>query len=324
MILIDSGIKYIKNIYCTKLFSRNAVLSKYIKNWDLYLILLFPVTYIIVFKYIPMYGAQIAFKDYIVTKGIMESPWVGLKHFKQFIETPNFVLLIRNTLGISIYQLAIGFPFPILLALSLNYCNNRHFKKLVQMTTYAPYFISVVVLCGIIVQFLSPRYGIVNQIIQLFGGDKVNFLGKPQVFKSIYVWSSVWQTSGWNSIIYMATLAGIDPELHEAAIMDGASKLKRCWSIDIPGIMPTAAILLILNLGNIMNLGFEKAFLLQNPLNLESSEIIQTYVYKMGIVSDVPQYSYSAAIGLFNSIINFILLILVNNIARKTSNSGLW
>lgn len=292
------------------------------KNWDLYLLILPVVLYFIIFKYWPMYGVQIAFKNYIATKGIWGSPWAGMRHFNRFFKSYHFQSLIKNTLGISLYQLIIGFPIPILLALMMNEVRNVKFKKLVQTVTYAPHFLSTVVLVGMMMSILSPRNGVVNQVIQMFGMKPIYFMAEPEWFKSVYVWSGVWQNAGWNSVIYMAALAGIDPGLYEAAIVDGANKRQRIWHINVPGILPTAITLLILNTGKIMALGFEKVFLMQNGLNLISSEVISTYVYKSGLVG--ADYSFSTAVGLFNSIINFILLISVNKISRKVTETSLW
>jgi multiple sugar transport system permease protein/putative aldouronate transport system permease protein len=280
--------------------------------------------YIIVFNYIPIYGAQIAFKNFRITEGIWGSPWVGFEHFKRFFNSYEFERLIGNTLALSIYSLLAGFPFPIILALLLNYVNNERFKKTVQMVTYAPNFISTVVLVGMIMQFLSPQIGIVNNILEALGMERIHFMAKPEYFRHIYVWSGVWQTTGFSSIIYIAALAAIDPQLHEAAIVDGATKVQRIWHIDLPGIMPTAIILLILNSGNILRVGFEKALLMQTPLNLRTAEVIDTYVYKIGLASPTVNYSYPAAIGLFQSVIGFILLVLVNNIAKRVSETSLW
>jgi len=290
----------------------------------LYLILLVPLTYFIIFRYLPMYGAQIAFKDFNAVKGIFGSPWVGFKHFLRFFNSPQFRRVLRNTIGISVYQLAAGFPVPILLALALNNCEFRRFKKFTQMITYAPHFISTVVMVGIIIQFLSPRFGIVNMFIQLIGFEPVSFMGERQLFKTIYVFSGIWQNAGWDSIIYLAALSGIDPTLHEAAIVDGATKFQRNIYIDIRGILPTAIILLILNTGRIMNVGFQKVFLMQNALNLQASEVITTYVYKLGIASSMPNYSYAASIGLFNSLVNLFLIVSVNFLAKRTGESSLW
>ncbi|WP_105614612.1 ABC transporter permease [Vallitalea okinawensis] len=292
------------------------------KDYQLYLFLLPGIIYFIIFHYIPMYGVQIAFRDFIDIKGIWGSPWVGLKHFERFISSYQFWRLMINTLGISFYQLAAGFPIPILLALMLNQTVNKRFKKVVQTVTYAPHFISIVVLVGMIQMFLSPRNGFVNVMLMALGKDPIVFLAKAEWYKTIYVLSGIWQGAGWGSIIYLAALAGINIELYEAAKVDGASKFQIIRHIDIPGIMPTAVILLILSLGRIMNVGFQKAYLLQNDMNLKSSEIISTYVYKVGLIE--AQYSYSAAIGLFNTIINIILLVSVNRLAKKLTETSLW
>lgn len=283
---------------------------------------LVPFIFIIVFHYIPMYGAQIAFKQFVASQGIIRSPWVGLKYFKRLFQSYYFGRVIKNTLGISFYQLAAGFPFPIILALSLNEVRNVFYKKTVQMITYMPYFISTAVIVGIILQVLNPRFGIVNRLMTAVGFADINFMARPDLFKTIYVLSGIWQTAGYGAIIYLAALSAIDPTLHESAIADGATKLQRIWHIDLPGILPTIVILLILRTGSIMNLGFEKVYLMQNPLNLRSSEIISTYVYKMGLLQN--DYSFAAAVGLFNSVINFILLITVNQIAKRLGQASLW
>jgi multiple sugar transport system permease protein/putative aldouronate transport system permease protein len=292
--------------------------------WRLYVLLALPVAYLLVFKYYPMYGAQIAFKDFTATKGIMGSDWVGFKHFIRFFHSYEFSRLLQNTLLLSVYSLVAGFPFPIILALCLNYVQKSSFKKSVQMITYAPHFISVVVMVGIIIELLDPSRGLFNNLLRVFGFQPINFLAKPEYFKSIFVWSGVWQSVGFSCIIYLAALAGIDPSLHEAAIVDGATKLQRMRHIDLPGIMPIAVILLILNTGHILDIGFEKVLLLQNPLNLRTSEVIDTYVYKVGLTSQAMNYSYTTAIGLFKSVVGFILLIAINNIARKTKQASLW
>lgn len=294
------------------------------KNWQLYIILALPLAYFVIFHYLPMYGAQIAFREFIAVRGIWESPWVGFDQFIKFFRSYQFERVVGNTIGIAVYMLAAGFPIPIILALMINNSESRRFKKTAQMVTYAPHFISTVVLVGLVIQFLSPRFGAVNAVITAFGGEPILFMGEPNLFKSVYVWSGVWQEAGWGTIIYLAALAGIDPTLHEAAIVDGATKIQRTWHIDVPGILPTAIVILILRVGQLMNIGFEKVFLMQNPLNLQSSEIIQTYVYKIGIAADLPNYSYSAAIGLFNSLINFMLIVIVNEIAKRVSNTSLW
>jgi len=294
------------------------------KNRQLYLIVLLPVVYIIVFGYVPLYGAQIAFRDYRAADGFWGSQWVGLKYFIMFIKSYQFTRVLRNTLVISVYSMIAGFPIPILLALALNNTRSGPLKKIVQMATYAPHFISTVVMGGIIIQFLSLQYGIVNRLIEALGGEAVMFMGIPAFFSSIYVWSDVWQGMGWNSIIYLSALSAIDPQLHEAAIVDGASQLKRILHIDLPGILPTVVILFILNTGQLLNLGVEKILLLQNSMNLEASESISTYLYKIAFASGMPNYSYSAAIGLFNAVVNFVMILTVNKIAGRFGGISLW
>ncbi|HOJ08970.1 MAG TPA: ABC transporter permease subunit [Clostridiales bacterium] len=300
----------------------NNVWKKVIKNYELYIFILPALLYFLIFHYGPMYGIQIAFKDFIATKGIWGSPWTGMKHFNYFFKSYYFNLLIKNTVGIALYSMAAGFPIPIILALLLNELKNEKFKKLVQNVTYAPHFISTVVMVGMILAFLAPSNGIINGIIKALGGEPIPFMSKPSMFRSIYVWTGVWQSAGWSSIIYLAALSGIDTQLHEAAIVDGATRLQRIRHINIPGIMPTMVIILILNSGSIMNVGFEKVFLMQNSLNMETSDVISTYVYRMGLLN--AQYSFSSAVGFFNSVINFTLLIIVNNIAKKLNETSLW
>ena len=278
--------------------------------------------FFLVFHYAPMYGVQIAFKKFSAVRGIVGSPWRGLYYFQQFFDSYLFGELIGNTLGLSLYSLAVGFPTPILLALMMNELRSERVKRVVQTITYAPHFISMVVMCSMIILFLSPSSGVLNRIIELLGGQSVYFMGKPEYFKTIYVLSGVWQNTGWSSIIYMAALSGIDPQLHEAATIDGASRLQRVWHINLPGILPTAVILLIMNCGSLMSIGFEKAFLLMNDLNRASAEIISTFVYQRGLIDR--NYSSAAAIGLFNSVINLILLFVVNTIARRISDTSLW
>lgn len=292
------------------------------KHWQLYLVILVPMLYVAIFKYVPMFGVLIAFKDYNVIQGVFGSPWAGFKYFRQFFETPFFWQYLKNTLGITLYGLLVGFPAPILLALALNEIRGGFFKKSVQLVTYAPYFISTVIMVSILIVNLSPNVGLISNLLQLFGLDPVNLMGKPELFKTIYVWSDVWQYTGYGAIIYIAALAGVNPELYEAAKVDGASRLQKIRNIDIPSLVPVTVILLILSLGNIMSLGFEKIYLMQNPLNLTTSEVISTYVYKVGLLS--ADFSFSTAIGLFNSVINFLMLILVNYIAKKLSSSSLW
>ncbi|WP_243739963.1 ABC transporter permease [Aureibacillus halotolerans] len=291
------------------------------KNWDLYLLVLPVVIYFLVFKYFPMYGVQIAFKDFIATQGILGSEWVGFEHFIRFFDSFYFWRLLSNTIGISLYGLAVGFPIPILLALLLNEVKNKHGKSFVQTVTYAPHFLSTVVVVGMLFLFLSPN-GAINQLLSFIGLSEILFLTEPEWFKTTYVFSSVWQQMGWSSIIYLAALAGIDPQLHEAAKMDGASRLQRIWHVNLPGIKATIIILLILQTGSILSVGFEKVFLMQNDLNMEASDVIATHIYRTGIVG--AQYSYSAAIGLFESLLNFFILLAVNFAAKKTSNTSLW
>ncbi|WJH35397.1 ABC transporter permease subunit [Paenibacillus aurantius] len=298
--------------------------KRLVRSWQLYVLMALPFLYLILFKYVPIYGAQIAFKNFTVTKGIWGSDWVGLKHFDRFVHSYDFWRILRNTLILSFYNLAAGFPFPILLALGLNYLKSVRFRRIVQMVTYAPHFISIVVIVGIVKELLDPRTGILNKLLGFLGIAPINFMGEISYFSSLYVWSDVWQHAGFNCIIFLAALASIDPSLHEAAVMDGASKLRRMWHIDLPGIMPMAIIVLILNTGHILDVGFEKVLLMQNPINLKASEIIDTYVYKVGLTSQVANYSYSTAIGLFKSIINLILLLTVNKIAQKTKQGSLW
>lgn len=292
------------------------------KNRILYIMVLPVVVYYVIFAYIPMSGIVMAFKDYKIKLGLFESPWVGLKYFERFFGSYNFVLLLKNTVGISLYSLIVGFPIPVFFALCLNYLKNKYLKKTIQMVSYAPYFISTVVICGMLAIFMDKDTGIFNQIIAAFGGKPQAFLSKGRYFKSIYVWSGVWQTMGYNSIIYISALSGIDQSLHEAAIMDGANIFQRMRHIDIPGIKPTIIMLFILQMGSVMNVGFEKVFLLQNDLNMSASDVINTYVYRVGLVQN--NYSYSTAVGLFNSVINLALVIAANQFSKKFAHESLW
>lgn len=305
-----------------KVSIRSNLNKAFKRHWQLYLLVIPPVLYFLIFKYIPMANAVIAFKDYNVVQGIWGSEWAGLKYFKLFFENPSFWPLVKNTLVLSLYTLLVGFPIPIILALLLNEIRQGIFKRSVQMVTYAPYFISTVVIVSMLTLILSPRLGIVNDVLAIFGLESINFLGEPGMFRSVYVWSDVWQHTGYNAIIYIAALAGVNPELYEAAKVDGASRLQKIIHIDIPSIMPVMVIILILNVGNIMAIGFEKVYLLQNPLNLATSEIIATYVYKVGLLN--ANFSFATAVGLFNSVINLILLLSVNTIAKRISNNSLW
>ncbi|WP_344165783.1 ABC transporter permease [Kribbella yunnanensis] len=292
------------------------------RHWTLYLLMVVPLIWFAVFKYIPMSNAVLAFKSFNITKGIWGSPWVGWQNFELFFNNPVFWNLVKNTFLLSVYTVAASFPLAIALALGLNEIRNGLFKRTVQMVTYAPYFISTVVVVSMTILVLSPRLGIVNEGLGFFGVPAVDFLGNPDYFRHIYVWSDVWQTTGYSAVIYLAALSGIDPALHESARIDGASRLQRIRHVDLPGIMPTAVIILVLAVGNIMAIGFEKAFLFQNPLNLSESEIIATYVYKTGLLN--ADFSTATAVGLFNSVINLVLLLGVNTIAKRVTGNGLW
>jgi putative aldouronate transport system permease protein len=293
-------------------------------NRQLLFMMAVPLAWLLIFRYGPMYGAQIAFRNYSPVRGFWESPWVGLRHFSRFLQSPTFLSLIGNTLGVSLYSLAAGFPVPILLALALQYSGGGRFRRVVQTVSYAPHFISTVVIVGILMLLLNPRDGVVNQFLGVLGMDPVYFMAEPRMFRSLYVWSGVWQSAGFGSVIYLAALSAVDPQLHEAAVMDGASKVRRIWHIDLPGIMPTAVILLILSFGGILSVGFEKAFLMQNDLNVGTAEVIDTYVYKIGLASAGANPSYAAAIGLFQSIIGFFLVVGVNAVSRRLTEASLW
>jgi putative aldouronate transport system permease protein len=302
-------------------FNHTLALMK--RNYMLYIFLLPALLYLALFNYAPMYGIQIAFKNFVASQGILGSKWVGFKWFQTFFNSPRFWQILVNTLSVSLYMLVAGFPIPIILALVINCIPGQGFKRVAQTVTYMPHFISIVVLVGMMSVFFSPRSGFINTIIGSLGGPSdTYFFGTPEYFRHLYVWSGVWQSSGWGSIIYIAALSGVSPELHESATLDGATRIQRIWYIDIPSIVPTMVILLILNCGSLMNVGFEKAFLMQNSLNLDVAEVISTYTYKIGLQHF--EYSYSAAIGLFNNIINFIILVLVNRFAKKISGSSLW
>lgn len=287
--------------------------------------LVIPVVYIIIFAYIPMMGAQIAFREYNVLDGIWGSPWVGLDNLKRFFNSYQLPRVVPNTIILSLYSLVAGFPFPIILALMLNTVRSSKYKRFVQTVTYMPYFISVVVLVGMLLQFLNPRIGLYGVLYRLISGEQApDILANPAAFRSIYVWSGIWQGTGWNAIVYIATLSAVDPELHEAAQIDGASRWQRVLHIDVPVIIPTASILLILSAGRIMSVGFEKVYLLQNNLNLRTTEVISTHVYKIGLAAGGGDFSYATAIDLFNGVINFILLIAVNKFSKKLGQSGLF
>lgn len=294
-------------------------------RWQLYVFLVIPIIYIILFNYVPMFGIQLAFKKFNARLGIWGSPWVGFDQFVKFFTSYQFTRVIKNTLTISFYGLLAGFPLPIMLALVLNSIRNGRYKKVVQTITYLPYFISLVVMVGILTQMLNPRIGMVANLYSLLSGkDAPDLMSNPHAFPHIYVWSGVWQSLGYNSIIYIAALSGVDAELHEAAEVDGASRFQRIIHIDLPTILPTAAIMLILNAGQIMNIGFDKPYLMQNSLNLSASEVISTYVYKVGIASSTNDFSYATAIDLFNSSVNMVLITVVNFFSKKLGGNSLF
>ena len=290
-------------------------------HWQIYLLVAPAVIYIFLFNYLPMVGLQIAFRDYRASKGIWGSQWVGLKYFIKFFNYPNCWKIIRNTLVLSLYSLA-TFPLSIIAALLINELRSVSYKKVVQMVTYAPHFISTVVICSMITLFMNQSSGLINNVIAALGGKRVDFLGTAAYFPHIYVWSGVWQNLGWGTIIYLATLSAVSPELHEAAYLDGANRMQIILHVNIPCILPTVVIMLIMNCGTILSVGFEKVYLLQNALNLDTSQTISTYNYELGLLGG--QYSYTTAIGLFNTVVNVVLLTIVNTVSRRVSEISLW
>lgn len=293
-----------------------------IKNWELYVLLLPAIVYLFIFCYMPMYGVQIAFRDFMPNRGITNSPWVGFKHFIRIMNLPSFGQIIWNTLSISLYTLAVSFPVPILLALCINEIRVSGYRRSVQTISYAPHFISTVVLVSLIDMFCNVDYGVINKLVTLFGGEAVAFTAQQQYFRSLYVLSGVWQSSGWGAIVYLSALSAIDVQLHESAMIDGANRLQRILHINLPGIFPTISLLFILQVGGLMSVGFEKTFLMQKSVNLEVSEVISTYVYKQGLLQ--LQYSFSAAVGLFNSVVNCILLLITNTVSRMLGGNSLF
>jgi len=283
-------------------------------NWQLYLLLLIPIVLTIIYKYIPMYGIQIAFRDYKASRGIMGSKWVGLEWFERFFSAPTCWRMIKNTLLLSLYSLLWSFPIPIILSLCINQLRFARYKRVVQTVLYAPHFISVMVVCGMIRIFLSPSGGLINLLL----GTQIDFLTESSAFRTIYIASGIWQDAGWGCIIYLATLSNVDPCLYEAAKVDGASVFQRIMNVDVPALLPMAILNLIMSAGSLMNVGFEKVWLLQTDLNKATSDVIAVYVYQQGIEN--AKYSYSTAVGLFNTAINLILLIVVNRIASKASD----
>lgn len=305
--------------------NKRSLWTKIRQNSGLYLLLLPAIILTVLFMYKPMYGVIIAFKEFRPSMGIFGSAWADpwYKHFQTFFESFSFGEILRNTLVITIYSMIVNFPLPIMLALSINQMQSRRFRRVYQTVIYLPHFISTVVMVGLILMFLSPGSGLIANLAQLFGAESFpNLMAESKWFSSIYVWTDVWQHVGWNSIIYIAALSAVDVTLYEAAAIDGASRFQRLLYIDLPMLIPTAIIMLILSCGNIMNVGFEKVYLMQNGMNLDVSEVISTYVYKIGIINT--RYSYSAAIGLFNNVINFVLLVIVNKISKKLGDTSLW
>ena len=296
--------------------------SRIVRHWQLYVLLAPAIIYLIVFKYWPMYGVQIAFRNYNPIDGFMGSEWVGLEHISRFLHSFQFTRVFFNTIAINVLGLVFGFPVPIILALLINKLGSRRLKAFIQTVLFSPAFISTVVVVGMLFVLLSPRSGLVNNLIGLAGGTPVNFMNEEGWFRPIYVLSDIWQNAGFSMIIYLAALAAIDPSLHEAARVDGANRWQRMWHIDLPGIRPVISIMFILAVGNLLNIGFEKALLMQTDLNLGASQIIQTYVYDVGLKS--AQFSYSAAISLFNSVLNMILLLVFNQVAKRAGQTSLF
>ncbi|GAB6927790.1 ABC transporter permease subunit [Paenibacillus sp. JCM 10914] len=297
---------------------RKSILKQ---KW-LYFMMLLPLTSLIIWNYIPMYGIIISFKDYSPAYGIMDSPWVGFAHFERFFNAFYFWDVIINTLRISLYSLLVGIPLPIILALMFNELRRKKYKSLVQTISYIPNFISIVIVVGMVTFFTSPVDGVINTVIEYFGGTPVDFIGSAKLFPHVFVWSGIWQTIGWGTLIYTAAMSGIPQDQYEAAYLEGATRMQCIRNITIPAIMPTIVICAILATGSVMSVGFEKVLLMQNDANLATSEVLSTYMYKSGILN--AEYSFSAAVGLFNNLINFIVLYLVNKFAQKFSETSLW
>jgi putative aldouronate transport system permease protein len=293
-----------------------------VNNYDLYLMFLPVLVWYIIFCYVPMYGVQIAFRNYNPAAGIMKSPWVGFRHFIRFFNGNYFVRILRNTTGISFYSILIGIPAPIILAVLFCELKSKRFKAIAQTISYAPNFLSTVVVATLILTFFNPRGGMINYLRNFFGRETLNFIARPAYFWHLYVWTGIWQGIGFGSVFYVAAISGIPMEPYEAATIDGTNRIQRIWHITLPNIMPTIVIVSIMAVGGIMNVGFEKTFLLQNAQNIEASEVIATYVYKVGLQG--AQFSYSAAVGLFNNVVNFIILVGTNTIARRLGETSLW
>lgn len=301
--------------------TKKTLKKRIMHHWQMYFIVFLPLLWLLLFQYVPLLGSQIAFRDYTFRGGIWGSDWVGLKHFKIFLSSPQFSKLMINTLGLSFYNIAAGVLPPLILALAINYTRRKWFRKTAQMITYMPYFISTVLVVGILQQLLSLS-GSINGLIESMGGEKISFFGEPAFFKTLYVLSGIWQTMGYSAVIYISALASVDQELHEAATVDGASIWQRILHIDIPTILPTVIILLIMSCGRVLSMGAEKVLLMQNSMNMASSDIISTYVYRIGLTS--MQYSYSTAIGLFQSIVSFLMMMIVNKISERVSDTSLF
>lgn len=298
------------------LLKRDLRLNRYF-----YIMLIPVVVYYIIFCYVPMYGASIAFQDYKPALGFGNSPWVGFQYFNEFFQSYDFWKLIRNTLMISLYSLLFAFPAPILFAILLNEVRSQRFKKIIQTVTYLPHFISLVIICGLVIQFTSTN-GVINQFFSSITGSNVALINDPGAFRAIYIVSGIWQEVGFGSILYLAAISGIDPQLYEAAILDGCGKWKQIKHITLPCILPTIMIMLILQVGSIMSVGWEKVFLLYSPLTYETADVISTYVYRKGIQN--MSYSYSTAVGLFNSVINFVMIIIANGMSQRLTKNSLW
>lgn len=306
------------------MLAKSRRFARFRRILPLYIMLTPAIIYLFVFSYYPMYGAQIAFRDFKLSLGITGSPWAGFKYFKMFFSTANFTRTLTNTLALSIYTLIAMTVFVVVLSLLIHCVTSARYKKIVQTVVYLPHFISTVVIVGIIMRLFNPKLGILSKLIQALGGTSRDLMGVAGAFRHIFVWSDIWQNAGWGTVIYLAALSASDIEHHEAAMLDGASRFQRLIYIDIPVLLPTIVIMLILNVGKLMNVGYDKVFLMQNNLNLQTSEIISTYVYKIGIATSMPDYSLSTAVGLFNSVISLILVIMVNKIAKKLTETSLW
>jgi multiple sugar transport system permease protein/putative aldouronate transport system permease protein len=312
------------------MMTRNDITGKlgfWRRRWnyrDLYLLILIPFVYVVIFNYVPMYGVTMAFKNYQAKAGIWGSPWVGFYHFRRFLTSPNFFNILRNTLVLSVYGLIAGFPFPIILAIFVNHSRLRYAKKAIQSVTFAPYFLSTVIMVGLLTQILGLRTGAFNILLSALGLPQINFMASVNAFPHIYVWSGIWQGTGYGAIIYISTLAAVDPNLHEAALIDGANLWQRIWHIDLATIRPIIVIMLILSMGGILGSNFEKIYLLQVPQNMSVSEVIATYVYRVGMLSNRPDFSFGTAIGLFQNVIGIILTLTVNRIANILTGEGVF